>query len=317
MGVSRDKYLFTATSAQVIMRTLTDAGKLFHSDLTSSVHCGSVPRVREAASSLALIQSFQSSLGANDSSLLVANLLGHSYSFNCASLARLILNPDVCANVTLRREILEVISYKLPSRNRDDLRWPLLTTVDAWPDNSSRRMDEAKLSPLNLDDDDDNDERSEDFLLSQYWESIRLKYQQLPFDLASLSRSKVDALPANWTVVHVYLTEDQNTMFVCRQRANQKPLVFSLPLKGRRETEEDEHLAFQDAIGELREIVRLSDESTQTAINVKGQDQRARAAWWADRTALDKRLKELLENIEFCWFGAFKVGIYSVDLLVY
>jgi separase len=299
------------------MRTLTDAGKLFHSDLTSSAHCGSVPRVREAASSLALIQSFQSSLGTNDSSLLVANLLGHSYSFNCAWLVRLILNPDVCANVTLRREILEVISYKLPSKNRDDLRWPLLTAGDAWLDNSSRRMDEAKLSPLNLDDDDDDDEQSEDFLLSQYWESIRLKYQQLPFDLASLSRSKVDALPANWTVVHVYLTEDQNTMFVCRQRANQKPLVFSLPLKGRRETEEDEHLTFQDAVGELREIVRLSDESTQTAINVKGQDQRARAAWWADRTALDKRLKELLENIEFCWFGAFKVGIYSVDLLVY
>lgn len=87
MGVSREKHLLTATSAQVITRTLTDAGKLFHSDLTSSAHCGSVPRFREAASSLALIQSFQSSLGANDSSLLVANLLGQSYLFDCASLA--------------------------------------------------------------------------------------------------------------------------------------------------------------------------------------------------------------------------------------
>jgi separase len=79
MGASGDKYLLTTTSAQAIMRTLTDAGKLFHSALTSTAHCGSVPRVREAASSLALIQSFQSSLGENDSSLLVANLLGKSY----------------------------------------------------------------------------------------------------------------------------------------------------------------------------------------------------------------------------------------------
>jgi separase len=201
--------------------------------------------------------------------------------------------------------MLEVISNKLPSRNRDDLRWPILSASDARLDNYSRRKNAAKSSPFTSDD--DNDEQAEDLLLSDYWEYIRSKYRQLPLDLADLSRSKVDTLPANWTVVHIYLTEDQNTMFVCRQRANQQPLIFSLPLKGRRETEEDEHLTFQDAVAELREIVRLSDESTKIAINVKGQDQRARVAWWADRTALDKRLKELLESIEFCWFGAFKV----------
>jgi separase len=210
--------------------------------------------------------------------------------------------------------MLEVILYKLPPRNRDDLRWPLLSADGARLDSSSRRTNERKLSPITSDDDDD--EQSEDSLLADYWESIRSKYQQLPLDLADLARSKVDILPANWTVVHIYLTEDQNTMFVCRQRANQRPLIFSLPLKGRRETEEDEHLTFQDAIAELREIVRLSDESTKSAISVKGQDQRARAAWWADRAALDKRLKELLDSVEFCWFGAFKVCPNSVDLLI-
>ena len=211
--------------------------------------------------------------------------------------------------------MLEVISYKLPSRNRDDLRWPLLSADGARPETSSRRMNKGKISPI--DSDDDIDEQSEDLLLAEYWEYIRSKYQQLPLDLAGLAGSKVDVLPVNWTVVHIYLTEDQNTMFVCRQRANQRPLIFSLPLKGRRETEEDEHLTFQDAIAELREIVRMSDESTKSAISVRGQDQRARAAWWADRAALDKRLKELLESIEFCWFGAFKVCPKSVGLLVY
>ena len=210
--------------------------------------------------------------------------------------------------------MLEVISYKLPSGNRDDLRWPLLPVNGTRLDTSSRRMNEGKFSPINSDD--DNDEQSEDSLLAEYWESIRAKYQHLPFDLAGLARSNVDMLPANWTVVHIYLTEDHNTMFVSRQRPNQRPLIFSLPLKGRRETEEYEHLTFQDAISELREIIRLSDESTKSAISVKGQDQRARATWWADRGALDKRLKELLESIEFCWFGAFKVCPNSVDLLV-
>ena len=138
--------------------------------------------------------------------------------------------------------MLEVISYKLPSRNRDDLRWPLLAADGTRLDTSSLRTNEGKFSPINSDD--DSDEPSEDSLLAEYWESIRAKYQLLPFDPAGLARSNVDILPANWTVVHIYLTEDQNTMFVSRQRPNQRPLIFSLPLKGRRETEEDEHLHF-------------------------------------------------------------------------
>ena len=200
--------------------------------------------------------------------------------------------------------MLEVIAYKLPSRNRDDLHWPLLTTIDEPVVSSGSKN--GSLSSL-FDSDDDRDAQSEDLLLSGYWESIREKYQQLHFSLSNLTQSKVDNLPAYWTVIHIHVTEDQNTMFVCRQRAGQQPLVFSLPLKGRRETEEDEHLTFEDATAELREIIRLSDEGTKNAINVKGQDRSARAAWWAERMELDKRLKELLDSIEFCWFGAFKV----------
>ncbi len=207
--------------------------------------------------------------------------------------------------------MLEVIAHKLPSRTRDDLHWPLLTTNDEPLVSLGSRKNGSPSSPF--DSDDDRDVQSEDLLLSGYWESIREKYQQLPFSPSNLTLSKVDNLPANWTVVHIYVTEDQNTMFVCRQRAGQQPLVFSLPLKGRRETEEDEHLTFEDATAELREIIRLSDEGTKNAINVKGQDRSARAAWWAERMALDKRLKELLDSIEFCWFGAFKV-IFSTHL---
>jgi separase len=172
---------------------------------------------------------------------------------------------------------------------------------------SSGRKDGVERSPF--DSDSDNDEHSEDVWLAEYWASIRAKYEQLSFNPADLARSKLKNLPVNWTIIHIYVTEDRHTMFICRQRISQQPLVFSLPLKGRREAEEDEHLTFEDAIAELREIVRLSDESTKGAINVKGQDKSARAAWWADRMALDNRLQKLLESIEFCWFGAFKVPI--------
>ena len=66
----------TPAQAQVITRALTEAEKLFQADLMSTARRGSVRRVREAACSLALILSFQSPLGANDCSLLVANLIG-------------------------------------------------------------------------------------------------------------------------------------------------------------------------------------------------------------------------------------------------
>lgn len=84
--------------------------------------------------------------------------------------------------------------------------------------------------------------------------------------------------------------------------------MFCLPLKGRRESEDDEQLGFEDALDELREIIQASDEVTRSAVHLDKNCKRARAKWWAERSALDKRMKELLDNIEFCWLGAFKVG---------
>lgn len=98
-------------------------------------------------------------------------------------------------------------------------------------------------------------------------------------------------------------------MFVTRQRPSKDPLIFYIPLKGRRETIDDEHLTFDHAIAELNDIIRLSDEGTKQAASVRN-DRETRAAWWASRSALDRRMKELLDNIEFCWLGAFKVCLH-------
>jgi separase len=116
--------------------------------------------------------------------------------------------------------------------------------------------------------------------------------------------------PPHWTVVHISLTPDKNTLFISRQNVSSGPLMFCVPLKGRRESDEDEHLTFDDAVKELAEIIRLSDLGTRNAVNVRNDDPQARAAWWAERNTLDKRMQELLENIEFCWLGAFKVSIF-------
>ena len=141
--------------------------------------------------------------------------------------------------------------------------------------------------------------------MRDYWAAVKKKYESYGSDARFFSTSQAEELPKNWTVVSISVTEDRNTMFITRSRSGREPLVVCIPLKDRRETDE-EQLSCDDALAELREIIDLSDEGTRQAVNVRN-DREGRAEWWAKRTALDHRLKQLLENIEFCWLGAFKV----------
>lgn len=223
--------------------------------------------------------------------------------------SELIFLLDVSTAITLRRELLEAIQGKFPdAQGFDDLQWPLVTSNGTPLARPKTRMQGrlALMDSFNSDGNEDDNETDES-ALKQYWAGVQERYDSRPITLTGLSTSRADHLPKNWTVINITITEDQNTMFVTRQRATQQPLVFCLPLKGRRESQEDEHLTFEDALAELKAIIAESDQGTRAAVHVRKDDPQARAAWWGDRSALDKRMQELLANIEFCWLGAFKV----------
>ncbi|KAJ7632765.1 cysteine peptidase C50 [Roridomyces roridus] len=287
MGMSTDKAPALSPFTYDILRTLEQAEQLFWLDFTLFSRRGDVSRVRDAVVSLALIRALQTSLGksGNQDPVLIAGLL------------------DVSTAITLSREMLEVIQHKFPAPTLDDdLRWPLASRsgspLPCPPTKVSPRFDSSFGSELDVSDEIDSDESS----LRDYWESIRTKYQSQAPDISTLSASQMAGIPRNWTV------DDKSTLFVTRQYGGDvkaAPLVFCVPLKGRREDEEDEHLTFEDALREFSDIVKLSDEGTRGAVNIK-DDSEARAQWWKERTALDTRMRELLENIEFCWLGAFK-----------
>lgn len=214
------------------------------------------------------------------------------------------------AAITLQREVLEVVEHKFPDlATQDDLQWPVMT-----PNGSvmppPKRKPRARFVSFDDDEEEDNLEESSDSILRKYWDSIATKYRTQVCDAPSLAMARIDSLPPSWTVVSISITEDHNTMFVTRQRPGKEPLMFCIPLKERRENvdEEDEYLGYDAAVFELKEIIRLSDEGTRQAQTVRN-DRSARTAWWANRTALDERMKSLLENIEFCWLGAFKVRV--------
>ncbi|KAJ7653310.1 cysteine peptidase C50 [Mycena polygramma] len=296
MGMSTDKALTLSPSTVDILHTLDHAEQLFWLDFTLFSRRGDASRVREAVVSLALIRALQTSLGksGNQDPVLVAGLL------------------DVSSAVTISREMLEAIQHKFPASTMvDDLQWPLASRsgspISRTQDTvHSRFRSRSSLgSELDVSDDEFDDDESS---LRDYWESVRTKYQSQAPDISTLSASQMSGLPQNWTVVHISVTDDKSTLFVTRQHggnATAAPLVFCVPLKGRRDDEEDQHLTYEDALREFNDIVKLSDEGTRGAVHVK-DDPAARAGWWKERTALDTRMRELLENIEFCWLGAFK-----------
>ncbi|KAF7793317.1 hypothetical protein EIP86_004429 [Pleurotus ostreatoroseus] len=275
-----------SASRQDTLNVLANAEKLFWSDLASVARRGRVFHVRDAAVSLALIRAFQVSLGRNgtDGPILAAGLL------------------DTAAAITLRREMLEVVRFKFPEVDHDDSQWPLIT-ANGSPLPPKKARSKLRFDLVNAEDSDE--EALDGISTKAYWDYVKKKYESYVCGAGNLSRSQQDDLPRNWTVINISVTDDKNTMFVTRQRPGRDPLIVCIPLKGRRENDEEEQLGFNDVLAELKEIIQLSDEGTRQACSVR-DDREQRAAWWADRIALDKRLKELLENIEFCWLGAFK-----------
>ncbi|OBZ78082.1 hypothetical protein A0H81_02757 [Grifola frondosa] len=277
MGMSGED-ASSSPASQEILGTLMAAEKLFWSDLSFIARRGHVSAVRDAAMSVALIRTLHTSLGRGDEEtpILAAQIL------------------DAATAITLRREMLDVIRHKFLDMNSlDDLRWPSITA-----NGSPLALTEprTRLHFNSFHSNDEDDATLDDPALKQYWTAVYQRYEAQSFDASSLSTSRADLLPSSWTVINVSVTEDQSTM------------TAGDP--------DDEHLTFEDALKELQEIIRLSDEGTRKAADVRKDDKAARTSWWTERITLDKRLQDLLANIEFCWLGAFKT-IFSqpVNLL--
>ncbi|KAG6876419.1 hypothetical protein C0992_013023 [Termitomyces sp. T32_za158] len=301
MGMTSELTYTPSSATQDILVSLEAAEKFFWECLVHIARTGRITDVREGVVSLALVQAFRTSLGKSN--------------VNAPNITVGLL--DASAAITLRREMLQTIPHKFSQGTSDDIKWPLLA-ADGSPQhqlNATRGSTRfASNSLLQSEDEDmaDPDETS----LREYWDSVRMRYQVQIFDPSALSSSQVVNLPSNWTVVHINVNEDKSTLFVARQECGspREPLIFCVPLKGRRDngnSDEDaeQHLTFEDAMKELEDIVKLSDEGTKSAIHVKNEDQEARANWWKQRAALDIRLRDLLKNVEFCWLGGFKVNI--------
>ncbi|KAG6850976.1 hypothetical protein H0H93_005845 [Arthromyces matolae] len=306
MGARSKVTKTTSGTAQDVLLALEAAQNLLWEHISLINRTGKLHDVREAMVSFVLVKAFQTSLGVSSDEIptLMIGLL------------------DASASITLRREMIETIGHKFPSTTVDDMTWPLITTDGSFQPrfkphlNKGRRASFSNL--LQSDNDDYDGVDSTDNSLRGYWDSVRMRYEAQIVEPSTLSSNHLADLPSNWTVAHIALSEDKSTLFITRQECGQSfrtPLIFCVTLKGRRDNgdgdDEEKHLTFEDVTEEFKEIVRLSDEGTKAAKHVNSDDQEARANWWKQRAALDSRLRDLLENIEFCWLGAFKTILHA------
>lgn len=121
------------------------------------------------------------------------------------------------------------------------------------------------------------------------------------------SMDYIDTLPKTWTAVSMCLNETCTELYVARYIADQSPFIVRLPFaRHKPESDEEESFDFDSGKAELQEIIELSNYSCHSTTS-----ETKKKTWWAERETLDKRLHELLINIENVWFGGFK-GLFSL-----
>ncbi|CAG8606463.1 2026_t:CDS:10, partial [Dentiscutata heterogama] len=192
--------------------------------------------------------------------------------------------------LTAKRQMIATLNEKLQfSLKYDDMQWP------------NQIATSACLDDKDCDDFNDEADSQKEFLktlLKQYTNELSLTYEQFQSEF-------LDILPHNWVACSISIDIETNDMFICRYQRKTTPLLLRLPLKRQSIREGDEGgFAYSDAIKEFNEILELSNQSMRAGKML--QTKHEKVEWWKERSQLDLRLKELLDNIEDCWLGGFK-----------
>ncbi|KAF7197162.1 Separin [Pseudocercospora fuligena] len=141
------------------------------------------------------------------------------------------------------------------------------------------------------------------------WPQPEAKAKPALLTTRSFKQDYVDVLPKPWTAVSLSLNETCDELYIVRYRHGQPPLVLRLPFSRHRSEESDEdQFDFNAGKAELQQIIQLSNYSCHNSMDTSIRG--AKTNWWSEREALDKRLQELLMNMENLWLGGFK-GVFS------
>lgn len=128
-------------------------------------------------------------------------------------------------------------------------------------------------------------------------------------DMVKFQREYIDIIPEEWSVISISLSDNKHDLCISKLQSGQSPFIIRLPLERATSRDADnEVFNYQEGRAELLDIIKRANATCHDKrdFSIKG----AKTAWWAERTALDVQLRELLEKIEQIWLGGFK-GIFS------
>ncbi|KAH3679582.1 hypothetical protein WICMUC_000915 [Wickerhamomyces mucosus] len=132
----------------------------------------------------------------------------------------------------------------------------------------------------------------------------------------SVNSDVLSKLPDSWLVITIDICSFNGDLIISKiSKATDGPKVLRLPLnRHSSRTIDEESFSFENAKGELRNIIAESDKTLtkeRTSRTVTAED---RKAWHEERSGLDERLQNFLDKIEYYWLGGFK-GIFNQIIL--
>lgn len=140
---------------------------------------------------------------------------------------------------------------------------------------------------------------------------VQSKEDDLTLDASQFQKDYIDIIPAHWSVISIGLSDNSEELFISKLQAGQSPFILRLPLSRHNSRDADEEIFdFKQGQAELLEIIDLANFTAHDARDMTRKG--AKSRWWAEREALDARLKDLLINIENIWLGGFR-GLFSAN----
>ncbi|RAL12784.1 separin [Aspergillus homomorphus CBS 101889] len=154
----------------------------------------------------------------------------------------------------------------------------------------------------------DLDKQLADYCDPLLWPSAETKAKLEENLYSRFTEDYIEILPENWNVLSLSLSADCTEFVVSRLHKGRSPFLLRLPLKRGSEDDEEDQFTFDDGKEEMKELIKLTNESAHAARHQN--DRQSKKEWWKNREALDRRMENLLQNIENVWFGGFR-GIFS------
>ncbi|KAI8819677.1 peptidase family C50-domain-containing protein [Fimicolochytrium jonesii] len=146
-------------------------------------------------------------------------------------------------------------------------------------------------------------------------ERLRCQYQnylrQANWTMTEFSNEFLEILPYDWVVCSISVDLEREDMYVSRMERGTTPIVLRMPLNRQAMRDAAEGgLSYTDVVDELKVILEESNATTRDIATCVTKDQKRQ--WWDTRKALDTRIKDLLDQIELSWLGAFR-GLLATD----